>query len=52
MKTVDKSLLLLTITTHLKTFAIATTLAACAYMVYEVSSSLNSSAIQLSLINV
>jgi hypothetical protein len=44
-------LLLLTITTHLKTFAIATTLAACAFMVYEVST-LNSSSIQFSFINV
>ncbi len=52
MKNIDKTLLLLTITTHLKNFAMATTLAACAYVVYEFSASLNTSAIQLSLINV
>lgn len=52
MQKIDKTFLLLTVTTHLKTIALATTLAACAFLVYEVSASLNTSAIQLSLVNV
>lgn len=52
MKYIDTSLLLLTITTHLRTFALATSIAACAYLICEMASSLNTSAIQMSLLNV